>query len=292
MIKSGFILFYAPMKTPRVINFPVSPLFRYNFRTVSVLSMLIVIAVLFVTSAGILYKDLFYPTNALADAFIPNDFANLSLGLPLLIFSIVLAQRVKLIGFLCLPGALFYMLYSYIPYLLSVPFSILFLPYIFIITLSASLIIYLVAGMNGAMIKEKLEGRVPVRLSGGILLGLAVLVIIRQVTLIIAVHIKQSPTDSQEIAVWITDLVIACPALIVVGLSLWKKNSLGYITGAALLLSYGILVLSLLIVMIYQACFTFSPVDSSGIAMLVIMACICLLPFFSFIKAAFIKSEN
>lgn len=273
------------MKTPRVINFPVSTLFRYNFRTVFILSILIVITVLFVTSAGILYKDLFYPTNALADTFIPNDFANLLLGLPLLIFSIILAQQVKLIGFLCLPGALFYLLYSYIPYLLAVPFSILFLPYILIITLSASLIIYLVAGMNGVMIKEKLEGRIPVRLSGGILLGLGVLIIIRQVTLIIVAHIKQSPVNSQEIAVWIGDLAVACPALITVGIALWRKNQFGFITGASVFLSYGILVLNLIIVIFYQAGSDIVSVNYSDIAVLLIMAGFCLWPFAFFIKA-------
>lgn len=280
------------MKTTRIINFPTTTLFKYNFRIAFTLSVIVGITVVFVAITGIIYKDFFYPYSTLVYTFIPNDIANLVLGLPLLIVTIFVAQKGKLIGYLCWPGALFYLLYTYIPYLLSIPFNVFFLPYLLIITLSSCTLIYLIAGMNSDLIQQKLNGKVPVRLSGGVLLVLAVLIIFRQVALIVAAHIKQTPVDTQEIAIWISDLAIACPALITVGISLWRRNLLGYTTGAALLLSYGMLVLSLIIVMIFQARYTLSAVNSSDIAMLVIMAGICLWPFSLFIKAALAKSEK
>lgn len=279
------------MKIPRIINLPTQTLFRYNFRTAFLLSLIIAITTIFVALAGLVYKDLFYPTNILLRTFVPNDVANLVLGLPLLVLSLFFAQRGKLIGYLCLPGALFYLLYAYIPYLLAVPFSILFLPYLLIVSLSSCTIIYLIAGMNVEIVKQKLEGKAPARLSGGILFGFAILIIIRQVALITAALIKQSPVEMIEISVWISDLAVACPALMAVSLSLWKGKSLGYLAGAGFLLSYGILVVGLIIVIISQAHYTQSSVNISDIAVLVIMAAICFWPFTFFAKAALSKTK-
>lgn len=274
------------MKTPRIIKLPTQTLFRYNFHTVFLLSFFIAITTIFVAITGLLFKDIFYPTNILLRTFVPNDIATLVLGLPLLIISLFFARRGKLIAYLCLPGALFYLLYTYIPYLLAVPFSSLFLLYLLIVALSSCTIIYLIAGMNGEIVKQKLEVKAPARLSGGILFGLAILIIIRQVALILAALLKQSQVEMIEISVWIGDLAVACPALMAVSLSLWKRKSLGYVAGTGLLLSYGTLVVSLIVVKIFQAHYTQSSVNISDIAVLVIMAAICFWPFTFFAKAA------
>lgn len=91
---------------------------------------------------GILYPTVIYPTDELRHWFVINDALNLVAGLPLLLGSMrlatpIVARRGKLIGLLCWPGALFYVLYVYLAYTLSVPFGVLFLPYLLLVTLSA-----------------------------------------------------------------------------------------------------------------------------------------------------------
>jgi hypothetical protein len=146
--------------------------------------------------------------------------------------------------------------------------------------------------MNGEIVKQKLEGKTPTRLSGGILFGLAILIIIRQVAFIMAALIKQSAIEMIEISVWICDLAVACPALMAVGLSLWKGKSLGFLAGAGFLLSYGVLVVSRIIIVISQAHYTQSSVNISDIAVLFIIAAICFWPFTLFAKAALSNTKE
>ena len=64
----------------------------------------------------------------LVPGLLGQDIFNLAVGLPLLLGSMWLARRGTLIGLLLWPGALFYVLYWYVLYLVGAPFRLLFLP--------------------------------------------------------------------------------------------------------------------------------------------------------------------
>ena len=53
-----------------------------------------------------------------------------------------------LIGLLCWPGALFYVLYVHTFYVLGLPFNLLFLPYVLLVTLSDYTTIWPVASID------------------------------------------------------------------------------------------------------------------------------------------------
>lgn len=55
-----------------------------------------------------------------------TDVLNLAIGIPLLVGSMWLTRRGSLAGLLCWPGALFYVLYVYMFYVLDAPFNALF----------------------------------------------------------------------------------------------------------------------------------------------------------------------
>jgi hypothetical protein len=83
----------------------------------------------------------------LLPGFLGQDASSLFVGLPLLLGSLWLARRGSLIGLLFWPGVLFYALYWYVHYLTSAPFSVLFLVYVPLVTLSAFTIIGLVSSI-------------------------------------------------------------------------------------------------------------------------------------------------
>jgi len=85
---------------------------------------------------------------------------------------------------------------------------------------------------------------------------------------------------------------VACPAMIFAGILLVKKKSQGWVAGAGLLLSYGFLVLSAVIILLYQSYNGRTGMDISDIAVLLIMAGICFWQFVLFMKAALNKNEN
>ncbi|MDH5459115.1 MAG: hypothetical protein OEY26_10400, partial [Nitrospinota bacterium] len=109
------------------------------------LSLIIALVMTVASVIGFLYRTVIYPTDELLLNRVPTDGVNLVVGLPILLGSMWLARRGKLIGLLCWPGALFYVLYIYVPYVIGVPFNALFLPYIALVTLSAYTLIGLVA---------------------------------------------------------------------------------------------------------------------------------------------------
>jgi hypothetical protein len=120
---------------------------------------------------------------------------------------------------------------------------------------------------------------VPARTTGGILLALATLIILRQIALIAAAVASQAPVAPPELAQWIDDFAVACPMLIAVGVELWRRKALGYVGGGGLLLAYGVLSLSLMPTML-----AVSPVDLAGVVIVGVMAALCFVPFAFFVR--------
>ena len=231
--------------------------------------------------AGIVYQASIYPGETLRRWFVLNDAVNLAAGLPLLLGSLWLARRGRLIGLLCWPGALFYVLYVYTGYLIAVPFGALFPAYLALVALSAYTLIGLGASIDGRAVRERLDGRIPARTIGGILLGLAVLTILRQVATIIGALAAPSSVTAQTLASWIADLAVMCPALLITGIQMWQRKPLGYVAGPGLLLQFGVLALGLIPGLALQ-----SPADAAGMVIVAVMAVICLVPFALLVRAA------
>ena len=87
-----------------------------------------IIATLMTVSSvlGLLLRDQMYPSEELVLAFLPNDIVNLVIGLPILLVSMWLTSRGKLLSLLFWPGALFYVVYNYLIYVFAMPLNVAF----------------------------------------------------------------------------------------------------------------------------------------------------------------------
>jgi hypothetical protein len=251
-----------------------------------VLSLIVALIMAAASVVGLLYQTVIYPGDELLLSFVPNDAFNLAVGLPLLLASMWLARRGELIGLLSWPGALFYVLYMYVPYVIGVPFNVLFLPYLILVTLSAYTLIGLLASIDGQVVRQRLTGFVPVRTSAGILLGLAVLIIVRQTALIVTALTGQAPVATSEVSSWIADFTVAIPVLLIVGIQLLRRQALGYVAAAGLLLGYGVLALSVIPFFVVQARHSASPLDLASIVAVLVMAALCFMPLAFFVRGA------
>lgn len=259
---------------------------RYDQKILYVLSLIIALMVAFVSVMGILYQNNIYPTESLLYTFVPNDIVNLLAGLPLLLISIWLTWRGKLIGLLCWPGAIFYIVYVYFPYIICVPFDFLFLPYLIIFSLSIYTLIGIIVSIDGTAVRNHVSDAVPAKISGGILIGLGVLIILRQTGLIVNALINKTIINPQELALWIDDFSVGSPAMLIGGFFLWKKKPLGYVVGAGLFIVYGILSLGLIPFLAIQSHLKNTSIDILAIIILIVMAVICLIPFVFFVRGA------
>ena len=130
-------------------------------------SFLIAILMTIASIAGLRYRAVIYPTDELVRTFVPNDVVNLFIGLPILLGSMWLAWRGKLIGLLCWTGALFFVFYNYTAYVFAMPLNWAFPLHLVLMTLSAYALVALVAFIDGKAVQQRLSGSVPERFAGG-----------------------------------------------------------------------------------------------------------------------------
>lgn len=259
---------------------------KFDTGILYILSLFIAFLSAIVSVIGILYQKSIYPTENLLQTLVPSDILNLATGLPLLLISMWLTRRGKLIGLLCWPGAIFYMLYVYFIYIFCVPFNILFLPYLILFSLSIYTLIGILISIDGKAVRNHLSDKVPAKIFGGILIGLSVLTVLRQTVLIIDALINKTQIDPLEIAHWIDEFAIGSPAIFIGGYFLWKKKPFGYVVGAGLFLVYGILSLGLIPFLAIQSHLKNTSVNFVAIVILIVMAAICLIPFVFFVQGA------
>ncbi len=244
-----------------------------------------IIAILLATAsvAGLLYRTAIYPTDELLRSFVSSDVVNLFIGLPILLGSMWLTWRGKLIGLLLWPGALFFVLYNYIVYVFAMPLNVAFLLHLALVTLSVYTLIGLVVSIDGKAVQQRLAGAVPERLSGGVLAGLGLLFFLRVIGVIVNALTNQTPIAETELALHASDFLIT-PAWVIGGVLLWRRREFGYVTGLGLLFQASMLFIGLIIVLLLQPFLTTAPFVLADVVVVFIMGLICFVPFALFVR--------
>ena len=137
-----------------------------------------------------------------------------------------LAWRGRLIGLLFWPGALFYVLYTYIVYLVAMPLNAAFVLHLTLVTLSVYTLIGLIACIDGEAVQQRLTGSVPEKAAGGILAGLGLLFFLQVIGGIISALTSHTPIPVTELALHVSDFLII-PAWIIGGVLLWRREEFG-----------------------------------------------------------------
>lgn len=249
------------------------------------LSLIVALIMTVASVVGLLYQTRIYPAEELRLAFVPNDVVNLVVGAPILLGSMWLTRRGKLIGLLFWPGALFYVLYNYFVYLFGMPLNVVFLLYLTLVTLSAYTMIGLVASIDGEAVQEQLAGVVPERVAGGVLAGFGALFVLRVVVVIVDALISQTTVAGVELALLVTDFVVA-PAWVIGGVLLWRRKALGYVAATGLLFQSSMLFIGLILFMLLQPLLTDSPLELIDVLVVFIMGSISFIPLGLFVRGA------
>jgi len=247
----------------------------------------IIVAVLMTISsiAGLISRETIYPTEELVQSFVPNDVVNLFIGLPILLGSMWLTRRGKLIGPLFWMGALFFVFYNYIGYIFAVPLTWGFIFYLSLTVMSVYTFISLVISIDDESVSQRLKGAVPEKFAGGVLTGLGLLFILRVIGVLAGAVVKGSDLPEIEIAVNVADLFIT-PAWVIGGIQLWRRQAFGYVTGLGLLFQGSMLFIALIIFLLLQPLLTNAPFAAVDAIVVFLMGLICFIPFGLFIHGA------
>lgn len=192
-----------------------------------------------------------YDTTLMAMGFKAGDAVTLILGVPALIFSLLRYQRGSVRGGLLLAGTLTYFLYNYGSMAFGAAYNHLFLIYVALMSVSLFALILTLMSFDLAMLPAHFSSHLPRRNIGIYLIvsGVVLLLIWPSLSIIPALVEGKAPPEVWSYTTVITyaiDMGIVAPALIVVGIMLLRRNPLGYLPTATLLVFTVILGINLL----------------------------------------------
>ncbi len=214
----------------------------------SVLIPSIVVAVLmaFLSLAGLIWPDYFYPTSTLRETFLPNDLVTICLGLPLFIYIWTRLEHQLLVGWLLLPGVLIFVIYNYLAYVLGRPLDLITALGILLVTISVYTLVRLFSLLDHSRIKNQLESEIPTKLTAWVLLVFGAAFMILAVSQISAGIAAKTIPPLGESAVAVADIVVSV-GWIVGGCLLLRESPLGYSLGLGLLVAASVLFLGLIL---------------------------------------------
>ena len=247
------------------------------------LSFIVAILMTAVSFGGLFFSSATYPADELTQTFVPNDVVNLVIGLPILLGSMWLARRNKLVGLLLWPGALLYFVYNYIPYIVGIPIGFITLAYLLIVLLSAYLTFYLLKNIDKESVGKQLVGIVSEKISGWVLVVFGILFIFRAVGMITQALIDQTPLPLSELGVLIADLVLSA-LWIAGGALLLRRLPLGYVSGLGLLFAASMLFIGLIVYLLLQPILMGVQFALIDVLVVFIMGMVCFIPFTLFLR--------
>lgn len=244
----------------------------------------IVVLVVIASAWGLIDPARMYTDEEFIQAFKPNDVVNLVIGVPILLGSIWAARRGSLRGLLFWPGALLFLVYNYLAYLLALPLSWGYVLHLLIVVMSLYTILGLAAAIDAEFVRDRLDGKVPARLAGGVLVGLGVLFFVRVLGLFGGALLEEELVSRTEVAVSAADVFLA-PASVIVGLLLWQGKAFGYAAGLGLLFQESMLFIGLIFFLLLQPVMTGLPMAVTDITVVAAMGLVCFIPFGMFVRA-------
>lgn len=248
------------------------------------LSIILAIFLGVMSLIGLIFRDSIYTSEEQIRAFLANDIINLIVEVPILLVSMWLTRGGKLVGLLLWPGALLYVLYNYITYVVGLPFGTITLIYLALVLLSAFLIFDLMRRIDLHLVKERLAGAVWERISGWILVLFGALFLFRAIAIIVEAFMNQTALPISEIGLLIADLALSV-VWILGGILLLKRTPLGYASGLGLLFLGSMLFVGLALILLLQPLLiTDAQFASVDVIVVLIMGSICFIPFGLFLR--------
>jgi hypothetical protein len=260
-------------------NLPI----KGNITPLYSLTLLIALLMAAVSVAGLQYRTVLYPSDELIQAFLANDVANLLIGFPMLLASMWLTLRRNIVGLLFWPGALFFVLYTYIVYIFAMPLNVAYLPYLALVMLSLYSLVGLLTKIDSGAVQQRLASSVPERLAGGVLALLGILFFLLVIGAISNAVISQIPITETELALHVADFLIT-PAWIICGVLLFRGKAFGYVTSLGLLFQASMLFIGLIIVLLLQPLISNALFSFVDVLVTFVLGLICFIPFLLFLR--------
>jgi hypothetical protein len=213
---------------------------RHRAPSILWLSVPIALLAIVASAIGIFGNVYDRETNNWAAQAVATDIVNL-IAYPALLLLALLAARGSLRAHLAWTGVLGYSVYAYAIYSFDIRFGPLFLVYVAVLGMSIHAVIGALASLRDREMQVGLDAEAPVRFTAGILVGLATVFYLLWLSGIVpGAFDGTTPSELRETGlpsnpVHVLDMAFFLPALILAGVLLWRRRSLGYVLAPVVL---------------------------------------------------------
>lgn len=256
---------------------------KENFTRAYALSLFVAAMTAVASIIGLLYQTAVYPTEELRQTYIINDVLNLIVGLPILLGSVWLAWRGRLVGLLLWPGGLLYGLYNYTAYFFGTPFGWETAVYSLIVLFSAYVIFELLKNSDKQAIQTQIADAIPTKTTGWLLLLFGVLFLLRAAGVMIDASAKQTIVPLTERGTLIADMLLSL-LWMAGGVLLLRRSSWGYVSGLGLLFAISMLFVGLILLLLLQPMMTAVPFVLMDVVVVAVMGLIVFVPLALFVR--------
>lgn len=188
-----------------------------------------------------------------------QDLITLVLGEPLLIVALIGASRGFVAAWLLWMGTLSYVLYTYALFSYTAYFNPLFLVYVALFSASLFALIDLLFHFDLARLRQAISRTMPARAIAVFLALVGVLFLLAWLAQIISATLRGTVPESVRLAgtpsngVFVQDLAVVIPLLVVSAVWLWQRRVWGIVIGAILLVVSDIIVIALVAMSLFMA---------------------------------------
>ncbi len=247
------------------------------------LTIIVTILMTVASIGSLLFPESFYPSAEQRDAFLTNDAVNLLVGLPMMVVTIVLVRRGKLVSLVVWPGALMYVVYNYLAYVFGMSLSWVTGINATLVILSLASGVLLILEMDLAGLAEMLAKAGPRLVAAAVILIFGAGFFIQAAQKVAGFVSGRGAIARTEFGVFAADLVVSV-IWITGGLLLMLRKPLGYPLGWGGMFGVVMLNVGLLAFLVLQPALTDLPFELVDLIVIVVFTILCAVPFSLFIR--------
>lgn len=197
-----------------------------------VLTVVLAAVMLLQSVSGRMFDGAYRDVEIIRSTWIGNDWITLLVGVPLLLTGLAGMRRGSIRWLLLWIGLLGYAVYNYAFYLFGAALNVFFPLYVAACVTATAALILALSDIDASHVARSFHARTPVRLTGGFLALVGVVLGCVWLTFWAAYIFagRATPLDPEAFKlVAALDLVLMVPALTVGGVLLWRRHAWGYV---------------------------------------------------------------
>lgn len=228
-------------------------------RTAAILTVLVLVLLPVATAVGLFVSGFYRDAATMIPQARGQDLVTFAVAEPLLFGALVAARR----GYVAAPaiwsGALGYVLYTYAMYSYTAYFNALFLVYVALFSASLFAVVDLLIHLNATQLEASIRSAFPARAIAVFLAVVGLLFLLAWLGQIVPATLRGTVPDAVAQAktptssVYVQDLGIVIPLLLMAARCLWQRRAMGYVLSISLLVMMDVMLLALLSMALFMA---------------------------------------